>query len=337
MVAILAVRAFPTTIRDRLTLLGARLGTKFGCTTQALAVISALMTYQHPLAYLLGLEGHALLRGWAGDYDREFVEARLAEIAALLANDTLSGHPGVNVERGTIQGGYERWAPSYDGPNGLFDIDEPVVYGIVDALPVGDALDAACGTGRFATHLLERGHRVIGVDSSPHMLDVARAKLPDADLRLGELQAIPVDDAAVDLVMCGLALIHMPDLGPVMAEFARVLRPGGHVVVSDVHHRLVLLGSVVHATGPNGEPGLTPTFRHSAGDFVRAALGAGLEIRRCEELRTAPTTPPAPARPDAEPGEWADWPWTLLAMLPAAAHASVGGEVIVLDLQKPTA
>ena len=312
-----------------------RLGTKFGRAGQALAVISALVTYQHPLAYLLGLEGHALLRGWAGDYDRAFVEERLAEIRALLTNEALTGHPGVNLAPGTTQGGYERWASSYDGPNGLFDIDEPVVYGIVDALPVGDALDAACGTGRFATHLVERGHRVIGVDSSPHMLDVARAKLPDADLRLGELQEMPVDDAAVDLVMCGLALIHVPDLAPVMAEFARVLRPGGHVVVSDVHHQLVLLGSVAHAIGPNGEPGLTPTFRHSAGDFVRAALAAGLEIRRCEELRTVSTTPPEPACPDAEPGEWADWPWTLIAMLPAAARATAGGEVIVWSFQKP--
>jgi|GEM_PF-6287074 len=48
------------------------------------------MTYQHPLAYLLGLEGHALLRGWAGDYDRAFVEERLAEIVALLGNDALT-------------------------------------------------------------------------------------------------------------------------------------------------------------------------------------------------------------------------------------------------------
>lgn len=290
--------------------------------------------YQHPLAYLLGLEGHALLRSWAGDYDREFVEERLAEIRALLANDALTGHPGVDVVRGTTQGGYQTWAPSYDGPNGLFDMDEPVVYAMVDALPAGEALDAACGTGRFATHLAARGHHVIGVDSSPHMLDVARAKLPDADFRLGELQALPVDDAAVDLVMCGLALIHVPDLAPVMAEFARVLRPGGHVVISDVHHQLVLFGSVAPAVGPNGEPGLTPTYRHSAGDFVRAALAAGLEVRGCEELRTVLATPPKPARPDAEPGEWAEWPWTLMAMVPAAARATAGGEIIVCNLQK---
>jgi hypothetical protein len=41
------------------------------------------MIYQHPLAYLLGLEGIALLRAWAGDFDQDFVDARLAEVHAL--------------------------------------------------------------------------------------------------------------------------------------------------------------------------------------------------------------------------------------------------------------
>jgi hypothetical protein len=48
--------------------------------------------YQHPLAYLLGLEGIALLRGWAGDYDKEFVEARLAEVRRLLDDESLANH-----------------------------------------------------------------------------------------------------------------------------------------------------------------------------------------------------------------------------------------------------
>ncbi|MFI5584740.1 methyltransferase domain-containing protein [Amycolatopsis sp. NPDC051758] len=55
------------------------------------------------------------------------------------------------------------------------------------------------------------------------------AKASGGDFRLGELTHLPVDDAAVDLVVCGLALTHAADLGPVLAEFARVLRPGGHV------------------------------------------------------------------------------------------------------------
>lgn len=284
------------------------------------------MIYQHPLAYLLGLEGLALLRGWAGDFDREFVLARLAEVRRLLDEPALVDHPGVDVARRDSQTGYRAWAPTYDDPdNGLFALDEPAVDAILDTLPVGDALDAACGTGRFSTRLASRGHRVVGVDSSPEMLAEARRKLPGTDFHLGELDELPLSDASIDLVVCALALTHVPDLAPVMAEFARVLRPGGHVVIADAHHELVFRGSIVKALGPDGDPGLVATYRHTPGDFLRAALPAGLQVRACEEPRlpsrdSRSQTPPPPA--DITVGAADDWPWTLLPLIPAATQAA---------------
>ena len=103
----------------------------------------------------------------------------------------------------------------------------------------GVALDAACGTGRFAEFLAKRGHRVIGVDSSPDMLAHARRRVPDAEFRLAELDRLPLPDDSVDVIVCALALVHVPRLHPVLAEFARVLRPGGDLVISDIHHELV--------------------------------------------------------------------------------------------------
>ena len=58
------------------------------------------MIYQHPLAYLLGIEGLALLRAWAGDYDEAFVTARLAEVRRLLDEPALAERAGVAVPRG---------------------------------------------------------------------------------------------------------------------------------------------------------------------------------------------------------------------------------------------
>jgi SAM-dependent methyltransferase len=282
-----------------------------------------LVIYQHPLAYLLGLEGMALLRAWAGDYDREFVEARLAEVRRLLEDATLAGHDGVLVGRGDTLTAYRRWSASYDEPrNSLFDADEPTMHAILDPLPTGTVLDAACGTGRYAEHLTARGHCVVGVDSSPEMLARARVRVPVATFLAGDVHRLPLADASVDIVVCALALVHLPSLAPVMAEFARVLRPGGHLVISDVHHELVLLGSVVHALGPVGEPGLTSTYRHTPGDYLRAALPFGLQVRRCEEPRpTLPESPPPPPS-ELEVGDWADWPWTLLPLIPAAAMAA---------------
>jgi SAM-dependent methyltransferase len=283
------------------------------------------MIYQHPLAYLLGLEGIALLRAWGGDFDREFVDRRLAEVRELLAAEALTGHDGVLVDRRDTRAGYQRWAPTYDEPrNSLFDADEPVMHEIIDALAPGDALDAACGTGRYAEYLAGRGHRVIGVDSSPDMLDRARARVPAGEFRLGDLRRLPQPDRSVDLVVSGLALCHVPALAPVMAEFARVLRPGGHLVISDVHHEITFRGSVPLAPGPNGEPGLVPSYRHTPGDYLRAALPVGLQVRRCEEPRgTDHDDEPAPPPPTAlTVSGWDEWPWSLIALIPEAAGAA---------------
>jgi SAM-dependent methyltransferase len=284
------------------------------------------MIYQHPLSYLLGLEGIALLRAWAGDFDKGFVDARLAEVRALLEDPRLALHPGVEVWRGDVDTGYRQWADSYEEPNGLFDIEEPVMHEILDSVPAGRAIDAACGTGRYTEYLMERGHTVVGVDTSPEMLAVARTRMPDGEFRAGSFDQLPADDSSADLVVCALALAHVPTLQVVMAEFARVLRPGGHLVISDAHHELVFRGSVVKALTANGEPGLVATYRHTTGDFLRAALPAGFLVRRCEEprgVRAHDELPPGgPTITDAAIGTWDDWPWSLLEVIPDAARAA---------------
>jgi SAM-dependent methyltransferase len=278
--------------------------------------------YEHPLAYLLGLEGVALLRGFTGEHDREFVEARIAEIRRLLADETLAG-AAVTVERVSTVDGYRIWSATYDdGRNTAFDFDEPIVKEIVDAIPAGVAVDAACGTGRFSAMLAARGHRVIGVDSSPEMLARARANVPGGDFRSGDLGALPVADASADLVTCGLALSHVADLRPAFTEFARVLRPGGHLVISDVHPERIRRGANPTLRDQDGRPGRLPGHHHLVGDYLRAALAVGLELRRCEE---PVPEPPAPGPPATEPGPWEVWPWSLAAVVPEAALAADAG------------
>lgn len=290
--------------------------------------------YQNPLAYLVGLEGAALLRSFAGEHDRAFVEARIGEIRGLLDDETLAD-AAVDVARvGTVEG-YRIWSSTYDGPNSAFDLDEPVVADILDGIPTGAALDAACGTGRMTALLAGRGHRTIGVDSSADMLARARERVPDGEFRLGDLRRLPVPDGAVDLVVCSLALTHVPGLGPVMAEFARVLRPGGHLVTSDIHPEWVARGSIPSVRSADGKPGQLETYRHPVGDYLRAALAVGLEVRRCEEPGRQSAAPTAaqepPRRPTAGPGPWENWPWCLMDLVPeatAAANAGVPAEII---------
>jgi ubiquinone/menaquinone biosynthesis C-methylase UbiE len=285
--------------------------------------------YQDPLAYLLGLEGIALLDAWAGDHDRAFTEARLAEIRRLLEDEKLRDR-GVLVEQVSAATVYERVSSGYDAEagGGLFATDEPIVAEYLADRKPGVALDAACGTGRFAEFLAARGHRVIGVDSSPDMLAHARRRVPDAEFHVGELDQLPLPDDCVDVITCALALEHVP-LDPVLAEFARVLRPGGDLVISDVHHENITRGSTMTTRGPAGEPRIAPTYRHQLGDYLRPALSLGFQVKRCEEPRVDSANEP-PTEPATEIGDWENWPFSLMDYLPSAGPASGGRPHLVI-------
>jgi SAM-dependent methyltransferase len=288
------------------------------------------MVYQHPLAYLLGIEGVALLRAFGGEHDRAYAEARIAEIRRLLVAPELQ-IPGVTARRvGTVTG-YRAWSRTYDQPgNGLFALEEPLVHDILDGLPAGVALDAACGTGRHTGHLVALGHRVIGVDSSPEMLDRAGKRVPQADFRRGDLHRLPLPDGLADVIVCALALVHLSDLAPAFREFARVLRPGGHLVITDVHHETVALGSVPRMRSAAGKPGLLPAYRHRAGDYLAAALPLGLRVRRCEEPGRGGDQAPGQAAADLDPGPWDDWPWSLMGLVPAASAAAWDAPAVIV-------
>jgi SAM-dependent methyltransferase len=300
--------------------------------------------YQDPLAYLLGIEGIALLDAWSGKHDRAFTEARLAEIRQLLDDDKLRDR-GVPVERADAVAAYGQWSATYDADagGGLFALEEPVVAGFLDGREPGVALDAACGTGRYAEILAKRGHKVIGVDSSPDMLAHARQRVPDGEFHVGELDHLPLPDDSVDVIVCTLALAHVPRLDPVLAEFARVLRPGGDLIISEVHPDWGALSSGIKVPGPDGAPRVGPQYLHKLGDYLRSALSLGLQVRHYEE-RGPGRQPgePWPDEPLPEPtteiGPWPSWPWSLMGYLPLAGRVANGYPTLLIwHFQQPAA
>ena len=76
-----------------------------------------------------------------------------------------------------------------------------------------------------------------------------------------DLRHLPVADAHVDLVTCGLALTHLPDLGPAFAELARVLRPGGHLITADIHWLSLPLGGIASTVDDDGAEDRLPASR----------------------------------------------------------------------------
>jgi ubiquinone/menaquinone biosynthesis C-methylase UbiE len=207
----------------------------------------------------------------------------LERAAAELAKHPLEV-PSVEVD---VREGYAKWAPQYDGEaNPLIMIEEPATLELIGDVAGLDVLDAACGTGRYALRLAQAGARVCGVDVSEEMLAVARTKHDeqglDVELRLGELTALPYPDASFDVAVCALTFCHLPDLRPPTAELARVLRPGGRLVISDFHPMGLRIGwrtVVRHADGRY----LIENYQHLVGDFVAALLAAGLVLKALRE------------------------------------------------------
>lgn len=98
-------------------------------------------------------------------------------------------------------------------------------------------LDAGCGSGPLAAVLRDRGAVVTGIDASAGMLALARRRLgDDVALHVVDLcDPLPFDDGVFDDVVASLVLHYLEDWGPTLAEFRRVLRPGGRLIASVSH------------------------------------------------------------------------------------------------------
>jgi SAM-dependent methyltransferase len=237
--------------------------------------------------FLLGVEGIALMRHLFEDDST--AAARIEEMANILGGQDAVYQLGVDVPIVDVQAGYARWSETYDGEgNPLIEVEQPVVWSILDRVEPGTALDAACGTGRHTRRLVELGHNVVGIDGSPEMLAVAKRSLPKAVFRKGDLYSLPLESGSVDLVVCALALEHVADLSRAITELSRVLRSGGRMVLSDLHPAAVTLGGGAYFQDAGGRAGVVRGYGHLHGDFLRAFEMVGLRVRDCLEPRYGP-------------------------------------------------
>jgi ubiquinone/menaquinone biosynthesis C-methylase UbiE len=161
-------------------------------------------------------------------------------------------------------------------------------------LPSESFLDAGCGDGRYLAALApELPARRAGVDLSERILETARARVA-ADFRQASLEALPFADGEFDLVLCSQVIEHVPDADGAIRELARVLRPGGTLVISTDNERNTVTrvlnaprNLVVRALRLRGARGRieSPATPYTRDSFRRLLERGGFTVEQLETFR----------------------------------------------------
>ena len=175
--------------------------------------------------------------------------------------------------------GWDRKAGYWDDTLGAVTLraNDPLLDA-VGAAPGIRLLDIACGTGALATRAAQRGAQVVGMDFAPTMIAEAARRHSGVEFQVGDAEAIPLADASVDAVTCSFGMLHMERPERVLAEVARVLRPGSGRFAMTAWtpdgEFFALVGQAVQAHADSGVPLPVgpPMFRFADESECRAAL-----------------------------------------------------------------
>lgn len=166
---------------------------------------------------------------------------------------------------------------------------------LAGCLPCESFLDAGCGDGRYLVEVGPRARRLAGLDLAERILVTARGALEGAgltaDLRQGNLEALPFADNEFDLVLCSQVIEHLlaPERG--LMELARVLRPGGRLLLTTDNSRTLSRMLNAPRTGllrllRGRKPAFEfPHCSFAVGEIVDLTEAAGLRPERVETFR----------------------------------------------------
>ena len=166
-----------------------------------------------------------------------------------LLRDQVSASPGADQDALRLNGVLARRRSKseefFESAAGQWDKLREDLFGSASHLTAVPALlderwvvgDLGCGTGHLAAALAPFVARVIAVDRSGEMLQAARRRLrdlPNVEVKRGELESLPIADQELDAATLLLVLHHVADPAAALAEAARVLKPGGRLIIADM-------------------------------------------------------------------------------------------------------
>jgi malonyl-CoA O-methyltransferase len=184
--------------------------------------------------------------------------------------------------------GYDQWAAIYDhDANPLPALEEPLVEELLGDVRGLEILDLGCGTGRHSVRMAAAGACVTAVDFSAGMLEQAREKAGEGNIRfqVHDLsQPLPFAAKSFDRVLCALVVDHIEDLDKLFREMHRVCRPTGNVVVSGMHPAMLLRGVQARFRVPETDRKiLVASYPNEMSDYVMAAARAGFAFDHFSE------------------------------------------------------
>jgi SAM-dependent methyltransferase len=173
----------------------------------------------------------------------------------------------------------------------LIRFSASVASGASGASATRPVCDIGCGPGHIGAFVAQQGLPVVGLDLSEGMVDEARRRFPSLSFSLGDMTALPQDDATLSGIVCFYALIHLPRVGVPVAlrEMHRVLVPGGPLLLS-VHGG----AGVLHATRMADQPADLHATLFSLTELTGLLTDAGFDIVEAWEREPYPDEHPTP-------------------------------------------
>lgn len=193
------------------------------------------------------------------------------------------------TRRGQVRTAYNAWSSAYDhDANKTRDLNASLLRTRELGTRGARILECGCGTGGNTASLAREARHVVGLDLSEGMLARARRRLAGTPARVDLVQTDLTAPWPVrpgfDLVVVTLVLEHVDALAHVHAEARRVLRPGGHLYLAELHPDRQRRGSQArYRDASSGEEAKVPAVVRDLETFVEAGKAAGFELRQLGE------------------------------------------------------
>lgn len=186
----------------------------------------------------------------------------------------------------SIEKAYNSWADQYDtNDNKTRDLDKKSTVETLSKYEFENVLELGCGTGKNTDWLLKKAKRIIGLDFSQEMLNLAKDKLTDERVNFKKADLTKdwkIENNFADLITCSLTLEHIKDLNHIFREANYKLKKNGLFFISELHPFKQYSGSKAKFETDNGTMELE-VFTHHTSEYIDSANMNGFELVEIKE------------------------------------------------------